>query len=109
MTTQPTEAQARAVLAQIVGSDLTLPVWTGDWHQNLREVGAALAPKAAPAKPQPASHAHRMTVGDLRDRLADLPDWAEVVVVSGGDEVEPPEESDPLLTYSQGLLLIETA
>ncbi|MFD6149467.1 hypothetical protein [Streptomyces sp. NPDC060243] len=40
-TPEPSDTQARAALAQIVGSDLTLPVWTGDWHQNLREVGNA--------------------------------------------------------------------
>ncbi|MFH9813418.1 MULTISPECIES: hypothetical protein [unclassified Streptomyces] len=32
---------ARLHLAQIIGSDLDTTVWTGDWHQTLRDTAAA--------------------------------------------------------------------
>nr|WP_015060985.1 hypothetical protein [Streptomyces sp. W75]AFH75171.1 hypothetical protein pCQ4.46 [Streptomyces sp. W75] len=48
MSTQPTPAyepvnddDARLHLAQIIGSDLDTSVWTGDWHQTLRDTAAA--------------------------------------------------------------------
>ncbi|MFF4771074.1 hypothetical protein ACFY1V_31655 [Streptomyces sp. NPDC001255] len=59
--------------------------------------------------PRPVPRPHRMTVADLRAQIADMPDWAEVAVLSGGSEYEPPEETDPYLSYAQGLLLIEPA
>ncbi|MFF8458813.1 hypothetical protein ACF06T_30260 [Streptomyces albidoflavus] len=47
MDQQPTPYQpandddARLHLAQIIGSDLNTTVWTGDWHQTLRDTAAA--------------------------------------------------------------------
>lgn len=57
MTTLPAPYQpvsdddARIHLAQIVGSDLDTPVWTGDWHQALRAAAARWT--ATPADEQP--------------------------------------------------------
>ncbi|MEW2393044.1 hypothetical protein AB0933_32255 [Streptomyces venezuelae] len=41
-------------LAQIVGSDLDTPVWTGDWHQALRDTATRYA---TTEQPQPAAAA----------------------------------------------------
>lgn len=56
------------------------------------------------------NRATRMTVADLRARLADLPDWAavEVLVDDGGPEGLK-DEYDPLLTYADGVLTIDSA
>jgi hypothetical protein len=49
-----------------------------------------------------------MTVGDLKALLADVPDWAAVEVVTY-DELDLPEEHDPYVEYSTGVLSIEAA
>lgn len=35
---------ARIHLAQIVGSDLNINVWTGDWHDTLRTIAVRWTP-----------------------------------------------------------------
>lgn len=54
MPQQPTPAyepvsddDARLHLAQIIGSDLDTTVWTGDWHQTLRDTATRYADLAA--------------------------------------------------------------
>ncbi|MGA5009050.1 hypothetical protein ACPCDX_29180 [Streptomyces koyangensis] len=53
MPQQPTpyepvnDDDARLHLAQIIGSDLDTTVWTGDWHQTLRDTAARYADLAA--------------------------------------------------------------
>ncbi|MFI2620368.1 hypothetical protein [Streptomyces sp. NPDC018584] len=45
---QPTsDDDARLRLAQIVGSDLDINIWTGDWHDAIRDIAAHYAPQHA--------------------------------------------------------------
>ncbi len=56
----------------------------------------------------PKPHPHRMTVGDLKAMLAEVPDWAAVEVITY-DEADLPEERDPYVDYSRGVLTIDAA
>ncbi|MGA5599004.1 hypothetical protein ACWDCX_23525 [Streptomyces fungicidicus] len=49
-----------------------------------------------------------MTVGDLKAMLAEVPDWAAVEVITY-DEADLPEERDPYVDYSRGVLTIDAA
>jgi len=51
---------------------------------------------------------HVMTVADLRDQIADLPDWALVEVISY-DEDGAAESRDPHIDYGHGVLTIDAA
>lgn len=55
-----------------------------------------------------ATRTHTMTVADLKDQLADLPDWAAVQVLTY-DETGCCEEHDPYLNYTAGVLTIDGA
>ncbi|MEU1134132.1 hypothetical protein ABZ383_30465 [Streptomyces sp. NPDC005900] len=56
---QPTsDDDARLHLAQIIGSNLDTPVWTGDWHETLRDTAARYSsPPATEQQPPTAAAA----------------------------------------------------
>lgn len=56
----------------------------------------------------PVPRPYAMTVGELREYLADLPDWAPVHVQTY-DAQDCPDEHDPYLSYRDGVLTIEPA
>ncbi|MFD8269212.1 hypothetical protein [Streptomyces althioticus] len=69
-------------------------------------------PHTPTSKPRPATapepRPHRMTVGDLKARLAEVPDWAAVEVITYDNE-DLPREQDPHIDYSRGVLTIDAA
>jgi len=70
------------------------------WHPHATHT----LPRREKLRPRP----HRMTVGDLKALLAGVPDWAAVEVVTY-DGTDCPEEHDPCVEYSTGVLSIEAA
>jgi hypothetical protein len=51
---------------------------------------------------------HLTTVADLKARIADLPDWALVEVISYDDDGAA-ETHDPHIDYARGVLTIDAA
>jgi len=79
-------------------TDADYPGWNPHSAHTLR------AMRRNPLRPRQ----HRMTAGDLKALLANVPDWAVVEIVTY-DELELPEEHDPCVEYSAGVLSIEAA
>jgi len=79
-------------------TDADYPGWNPHSAHTLRTL------RRHPLRPRQ----HRMTVGDLKALLADAPDSAAVEIVTY-DKLELPEEHDPCVEYSAGVLSIEAA